>query len=277
MNTKKLLCLLVGIVACSQASAATYLYFNSEPGDYIGGGQEQTWTEDDGVFFISRNFDDGVSVDFNGTDRWGLDFAAPGNVELSVGPYENAERFPFQSPTRPGLSVSGNGRGCNTLTGRFDILEVEYGPDDDVVSFAADFEQHCEGGDSALFGSIRYNSSIGAAPQVNISANGSRDPIIVQEGDPVVISATVEAADRTGEDAEVWFGLQGPYGNVWHNGVRVILRTRPYYVGPLTDLEEQFNIPSLKSGIYLGVLAVDMDLDARLGTEYTDYIVITVK
>jgi hypothetical protein len=277
MNTRRLFCLLVGIVTFSDASAATYLYFNSEPGDYIGGGQEQTWTEDDGIFSISRNFDEGVSVDFNGTDWWYLDFAGPGDVELSVGPYENAERFPFQSPTLPGLSVSGNGRGCNTLTGRFDILEVEYDPSGNVVSFAADFEQHCEGDDPALFGSIHYNSSIGAAPQVNITANGSQDPIIVQEGEPVLLSATIEAADRSGEDAEVWFGLQGPYSNVWHNGAQLAGRTLPYYVGPLMDQEEQFNIPFLQPGIYLGVLAVDMDVDKHLGTEYTDYIVITVK
>jgi len=116
MITKKIFFLAIGLMFYSQANAATYLYFNSEPGDYIGQGLEQTLTEDDGIFSVSRNYDNGISIDFNGSDWWYLDFAAPGDAELAVGPYENAERFPFQSPTLPGLSISGSGRGCNTLT-----------------------------------------------------------------------------------------------------------------------------------------------------------------
>ena len=48
---------------------------------------------------------------------------------------------------------------CNTLTGRFNVREVVYDTGtDEVLSFAADFEQHCEGAKPALRGSIRYNS-----------------------------------------------------------------------------------------------------------------------
>lgn len=74
--------------------------------------------------------------------------------------YEGATRYPFQSPTTPGLSVSGTGRGCNTLTGRFDVLEAVYGADGSVQRFAANFEQHCEGGTAALRGSVRYNATV---------------------------------------------------------------------------------------------------------------------
>lgn len=77
---------------------------------------------------------------------------------MTPGVYENATRFPFQGPTNAGLSVSGQGLGCNTLTGRFEVLEVVYGPGGEVNSFAADFEQHCEGATPALFGSIRFNT-----------------------------------------------------------------------------------------------------------------------
>lgn len=69
-------------------------------------------------------------------------------------------RFPFQFFDQAGLSFSGNGRGCNRLTGRFDVLEAVYGLSGQVVSFAADFEQHCEGGTPALYGQIRYNSNV---------------------------------------------------------------------------------------------------------------------
>jgi hypothetical protein len=35
---------------------------------------------------------------------------------------------------------------------------VTYGPSGEVLTFAADFEQHCEGSGPALLGSIRYNA-----------------------------------------------------------------------------------------------------------------------
>ncbi len=95
-----------------------------------------------------------------GSAWWSLDFKAPNGAELTPGPYEGAARYPFQSPATPGLDVSGSGRGCNNLTGRFDVLEAVYGADGSVQRFAADFEQHCEGGAPALRGSVRFNSSL---------------------------------------------------------------------------------------------------------------------
>ncbi len=139
----------------------TLLSLNSQPGDYIGQGQQRTLTLADGYFSASGNYDNGVSLSFQGNDPgvwWYIDFAAPGNLRLAPGVYEHATRFPFQSSTVPGLSVSGEGRGCNTLTGRFEVFEVSYGPSGEVLTFAADFEQHCEGLGPALSGSIRYNA-----------------------------------------------------------------------------------------------------------------------
>jgi hypothetical protein len=69
--------------------------------------------------------------------------------------YENATRAPFHSPVKPGLEVSGAGRGCNTLTGSFEIRRIEYSEGGDSIrSFAADFEQHCEDAKPALRGSL---------------------------------------------------------------------------------------------------------------------------
>ena len=142
------------------ARADTYLFFDSEPGDYIGGGLTRTFTTADGNFSVTQNYDNGVSVNFNGSSWWYLDFAAPNNDFLVPGVYEGATRFPFQSPTAPGLSISGDGRGCNQLTGRFIVHEVVYNQDNTIAVFAADFEQHCEGGIPALYGAIRFNSTM---------------------------------------------------------------------------------------------------------------------
>ena len=143
----------------------TAIVFNSETGDYIGQGLQQIFTPADGTFVAARNFDNGVTISFNGgMNTWNLAFSAPGDALLVPGSYENATRWPFQSPTGAGLSISGSGRGCNTLTGRFDVLEAVYDTAGRVLRFAADFEQHCEGMEPALFGGVRYRSTIAAPP-----------------------------------------------------------------------------------------------------------------
>lgn len=130
-----------------------------QAGDFISPG-ELILTAADGVFTSTRNFDQGVSARVNNGDNWTLDFAGPTNATLVPGAYESAQRFPFQSAGFPGLDVSGAGRGCNSLTGRFDVLDASYAANGDVLTFAADFEQHCEAVSPALFGSIRINSNL---------------------------------------------------------------------------------------------------------------------
>lgn len=94
--TLLLLALSLTGAAASAQTTATFSY-DSEPGDYIGQGQSATFTQADGLFTFTRNFDNGVSMDFDGTERWSVDFAAPNEAELTPGYYPDAERFPFQS------------------------------------------------------------------------------------------------------------------------------------------------------------------------------------
>ena len=145
----------------SAAQAGTLLFLNSQAGDYIGQGASRLITSADGTFTASRNFDNGVNVSFSGNtsgDFWFTDFAAPLNATLVPGAYEGATLWPYQSAIGPGLSVYGDGRGCNVLSGRFVVLEATYDANGKVQSFAADFEQHCENAVPALFGSVRYQA-----------------------------------------------------------------------------------------------------------------------
>jgi hypothetical protein len=172
------------VASPGRADAATLLYFKSEPGDYIGQGQTFTLTPANGTITTSRP-GGGVEIAFNSaTSWWYLDFVPPAGAPLAPGVYEGATRFPFQSPTAPGLDVSGNGRGCNTLTGRFVVLEAVYGAGGSVDNFAADYEQHCEGGNPALFGSVRINSNVPLAPRLSVGAAA------VYEGDTGVANLT---------------------------------------------------------------------------------------
>src|SRR5262249_1104079 len=108
----------------------TSLTMVSQPGDYIGQGRTYSYAPPTGPFTASRNFDNGVAISYqaahNSLDYWNLNFAAPFNAPLVPGYYPNAQRFPFQASNVPGLDVSGQGRGSNTLTGNFTILQAIY-------------------------------------------------------------------------------------------------------------------------------------------------------
>lgn len=170
-----LLCLYA--TQCFAALATTgSVYLNAEPGSYVGrgiGAEEVLWTHgNEGIFSVSRNNDEGVNVSFAGDSNWSFNFAAPtydpvtntndGN-ELTVGFYDNATRFPFNSPTKPGLSFIGAGRGNNKLGGWFDVLDVAYDVSGEVLRFAVDFRQYDESEDMtgpSTYGSLRINSEI---------------------------------------------------------------------------------------------------------------------
>lgn len=183
----------------------TSLSFVSEPGDYIGQGQSLTFTPADAGFTAMVSSDQrqvAVSIAPGGSS-WTLNLAAPEGQQLVSGAYENATRWPFQSPVAPGLDFSGDGRGCNELTGRFEVLEAVYGQYGYVERFHATFEQHCEGAEPALFGEVRIVNPPPPAPmtvEVTIDPKGA-----VQHASGV---ATVGGTIRCSEDTSIdLFGL----------------------------------------------------------------------
>jgi hypothetical protein len=196
----------------SSQAQTTLLVLESEPGDSVGGGVNQTFTLADGTFNAIRNFDGGVNVSFSSPDFshwWYLDFAAPGKVPLTPGVYEGATRFPFQEPDAPGLDVSGDGSGCNTLTGRFEVFEVKYGPGETVLSFAASFEQHCEGRTPALVGSIFFNSGAQVPPALTLTLTGCTS---CNTGDRFAVSGRLTNPGNRALVVEVKVGVRLPDG-----------------------------------------------------------------
>jgi len=140
-----------------------YVYLESQPGDYIGAGQVRTYTQADAVLTLTRSTRL-LHVGVSGDQGWSGDFAAMSSIaDLQPGYYPNLRRYPFHNPVRGGLAWSGEGRGCNTLTGWFaiDAITITAG-----VLVAADvrFEQHCEGGVPALRGKIHYSNTDTSTP-----------------------------------------------------------------------------------------------------------------
>lgn len=147
-------------------SQPTSFYYYSEDGDFIGQGQEVFLTPDDGNFQLNSNFDNGITVSTPGLiTSYSVNFSAPFDEVLTPGLYEDATRWPFQNSSTPGLSIFGDGRGCNTLTGQFEISEIAFDDSGNPIAIDAIFEQHCEGGTPALFGRIRFNASPSVVPE----------------------------------------------------------------------------------------------------------------
>lgn len=266
------------------SQAATYIKFVSDAGDFIGGGVNATWQEKDGSFQNLLNGANGISIRFYGGENtwWDLDFAAPGKARLVPGRYELATRFPFNSATVPGLNVSGSGRGCNTLTGNFEVLEVAYNSVGVVDRFAAKFEQHCEGLSAALRGSVHFNSTIPATdldPEVFVTVGGKNQPVVVKPGQTVNIDVKIAANGKAGTAAEHWIGFLGPNGNQWHNGAgwATLNRPVPYKIDWLSDGSKTVTVTPKVAGAYLFEYIVDSGVNNTLDAHTVDQIVIIAR
>ena len=150
------------------ASGATppsgnYVYLISDPGDYIGVGHSYTYTQANAQFSVSATGGH-LSTNVTGDESWHGNFQAMTPLTmLQPGYYDSLQRWPFHNPVRGGLDWSGEGRGCNTLTGWFTVDNVTY---DTGALTAIDlrFEQHCEGGAPALHGQVHWTSDDNAVP-----------------------------------------------------------------------------------------------------------------
>lgn len=139
------------------APAGNYVYLESTPGDYIGGGKSYLYSEAGGTTVsVSGN---GVNVnvsDRSSGDWWSSEFRAMSSLsDLKPGYYGGLQRYPFHNAIKGGFDWGGNGRGCNTLSAWYVIDKITY-VNGNVTALDARFEQHCEGGSSALRGKVHW-------------------------------------------------------------------------------------------------------------------------
>lgn len=147
------------------ASPVTFLSFTSDPGDWVGAGESRLYEFADGTWgadYVGSGGAEHVTVFFRSSTEagvsWLLRMGAREGETLAPGKYESVERF--RSAEHPELSFFGSGRGCNRVTGRFEIHSIRLGASNTLARLHATFTQHCEGGSPALNGEI----SIAADP-----------------------------------------------------------------------------------------------------------------
>jgi hypothetical protein len=146
-------------------NTATFFYFTSSSTAWVGAGQTLTLTNS---FSATRS---GNSVSF-ATSGYELRIIGAGSSLPRVGFYPGASRYPFNG-AGVGMSFTSPGRGDNTLSGWFNVLQADYQTNGQVAAFAVDFMQY----DETIVtrwnrGSIRFNSIIpvpGSPPPMQLS------------------------------------------------------------------------------------------------------------
>ncbi len=116
-------------------------------------------------------------------DRRAARLSPPGHTRTPFGPSSGARG-------QPGLDVWGDGRGCNTLSGSFNVLTATYGPNNSIVQFDATFEQHCDGAIPALTGEIRYD----ATPTLTVGATIASSGTVKRTSVVATVSGTVSCS-----------------------------------------------------------------------------------
>jgi hypothetical protein len=169
------------------AGSEAHLTLMSQPGDFIGQGKNFDLTYDSATagFFVTQiaNFDPGTGKPsalhfvFSGASGMApsntfttLDFSTQNlNLPITPGTYLNAERAGFANPGHPGLDVTFQNRGSNTLTGQFTVNAVDFFKDStnnlQIGFFDVSFEQHSEGATPALFGRLVYQNDAFVVPE----------------------------------------------------------------------------------------------------------------
>lgn len=143
--------------AKAQSASVTAFSMDSESGEYVGRGKSEIFTPANSQFHARGNRHRVEFYADDGSRLFGAIIGAPTGQSLTPGTYETQDTH---GPTNASLNVFGDGRGCGS-TGFLTIHEISFDPADALSTFAASYEQRCEGHESSLFGELRFNSRIG--------------------------------------------------------------------------------------------------------------------
>lgn len=138
-------------------ATGNYVYFESTPGDFVGGGQTYTYTQANAVLTVNA-FQTRVQVSVAGDEVWDGQFETMNTItQVQPGYYPNLHRYPFHNPTRGGEDWSGRHSGCNTLDGWLVIDAITF-VGGALTALDLRFEQFCDGVSTPLHGAVHWRS-----------------------------------------------------------------------------------------------------------------------
>jgi hypothetical protein len=135
-----------------------------ESGDFVYGGRSADWNPGNANLAV-RGSDAGLAMRVESFDGQRYDarlHPGDGDVLQPGRRYSGARRYGFADGA-PGLEVDTILGRCKTISGEFTIHELQV--EDGVIAlFSATFEQHCDGAQPALRGSLAYRAANGVPP-----------------------------------------------------------------------------------------------------------------
>lgn len=158
------------------------------------------------VYLVSIHYLDPDSGTF-----WSISFSTQNlGIELKPGFYSNAVRILDFTPQRPGLDtaqpgldISGDGRGCNELTGDFTLLEAKFDLSNPkmpkLINLVGRFNQYCEDSALVLRGTIYFDAVLPTsdeAPHITKGSYNKKTQTLTLEGvnfdssDCIIINGT---------------------------------------------------------------------------------------
>jgi hypothetical protein len=139
-------------------ASGNYVYVESGPGEYIGGGLRYTISGFASTF-VNVMGGPGVHVYAKGGSEWSGDFFGLSSLtRLEPGYYGRVKDFPYNNPAKGSMSWWIAGRGCTPSFGWFVVDNVTY-LNDDVEELDLRFEQYCDGNPAPLNGKVHWRRS----------------------------------------------------------------------------------------------------------------------
>jgi len=207
--------------ASAQPVETGTLSFSGDPGDWITGGGSYAYDTGNGdvlsVYASDTNSVVSISLDGAGGDWWYLDFEAPQGQPLTAGTTYSATRYPFNG-AGAGFDLHGQGRGCNTLTATFTVVEASFGDGGYVESFHATFEQHCDAVTAAARGEVHITNS---PPPAALTLT----PVVADTGTVSPLSGRARVSGEVSCTQPVTVDLRGDLSQVVH---KLIVRGEIY-------------------------------------------------
>ncbi len=135
-------------------ATGNYVYLVSDPGDWVGDGRTYTYTPANATL-TTQTGNRFFQMNVSGQENWTGNFLGMNVIEaMQPGYYGQIQRY-GGNPTRGSMDWSGQGRGCNTISGWFVIDSITFAANE-LASIDLRFEQHCEEGVPALRGKIHW-------------------------------------------------------------------------------------------------------------------------
>lgn len=198
------LALVCGLLIATVPRSAEALYAGSwsitmvSQREYIGAGAERVFDDSNAELIVGGGGPWVIRLNADGGwygDSFDFEFRASYGRAISPGWYPRAQRASSQASSRPGMAIDGDGRGCNTIAGNFEVRDIAWSSTGTLERLWLIYEQHCDEGRKALFGEIRLGVPVGAA---DVEPDAVRWPegltVASTEPVPIVVRQTSAAA-----------------------------------------------------------------------------------